>query len=76
MPGGQWEQNRAWQHAVVEPQNLQYCKQTPEGARDYELLKKKLENLSNWEIDKYKPEKLHPPEKGFRVHWNVAGLIG
>lgn len=44
------------------PENLQYCTQTPEGARDYKLLRKKPTNLSwegNWEISWRSPEKIH-----------------
>ena len=47
---GQWEKERAERLAAIAQQNLLYHRQTPEGARDYELLKKKPGNLSNWEI--------------------------
>ena len=45
------------------PENLQHCRQIPEGGRIVELPKKKLANLSNWEIrptgtEKTSPEKL------------------
>lgn len=50
MPGGQWEQRRVGWLPAAAPKKLQYYRQILEGARDYELLKKKLANLSNWQI--------------------------
>lgn len=44
------EKKRAERLAAVAPQNLLYHRDTPEGARDYELLTKSPGNLSNWEI--------------------------
>ena len=40
MPGGYWERMRALQ-PIVQPENLQYHRQTPEGERHYKLKKKK-----------------------------------
>ena len=54
---------RAGQLAPVAPENLQYHRETPDGPRDYEVLKKKVMNLSNREITLTGPEKLHPSQK-------------
>ena len=45
---------------------LLYFGQTPEGARDYELLKKKSANLLNWEITHRNPENSHPQKMFWR----------
>ena len=54
--------NRA-QWLVAPTENLQYCTQTLEAARDYELLERKHANLSYWEISYNCPDKMHPQKR-------------
>ena len=61
-----WQQQRL--EAVV-PQKLLYHKQTPEGARDYERLKKKPGNLSNWEMTLKNPENCQSPKDASEAPW-------
>lgn len=72
---GAREQNRA-QWLVAVPETLQCHRQTPEGSRDKKLLKKKLVNLSNWEIPCTSPaiakaQRLHFPRKYLRGSPNL-----
>lgn len=71
---GSWHNLDAWwlmrresrAACCCRPENLQCHRQTPERARDYKLLKKKLASLSNWEIGHTHSEKLYPSPKSFR----------
>lgn len=54
---------RAVLNVATAPEYLNYHKHTPEGARDYKLLQKKLANFKMGNYTSLK--KLHPPEKGF-----------
>lgn len=57
------------------PENLQYCRQTPEGARDDKFLKRKWGNLSNCEITCTIPEKIDPQKGIKRLPESLARLI-
>lgn len=72
---GATENRRDWRLAAVEPDNLQYRRWTPEGAIDYEFLKKKPATLSKWEIIPMSPVKFHPPKRCQRSPESLAGLI-
>lgn len=54
---------RAVLNVATAPENVNYHRHTPEGARDYKLLQKKLANFKMGNYTSLK--KLQPPEKGF-----------
>lgn len=61
---GHWDKRRVDRLEAVAPQELLYHKQTPEGARDYERLKKKpLNPIGKWHL---KTQKIVNPQKMFQ----------
>lgn len=67
-------------HAVA-PENPWYSRQTPEGARSYELLDKrgkkmKQANPSNWEFTHISPEKRHMQRRlrGLQKLWSSSAV--
>lgn len=47
MPGATQHDRKRRGLSISAPENLQYCSQTPEGAKDYALRRKKPANLSH-----------------------------
>ena len=81
MPGD-WREQRTENRgelrwlAAIAPKKLRHYRQTPEETRDYELLKKKPANLSNWEITCTRPKMLHPQKRFQRPPESLVRLIG
>lgn len=63
------------QQLTAVPENLKYHRQTPGGARDNKLLKRKWGNLSTCEITCTSPEKTHPQKRIKRLAESLARLI-